>query len=82
MFLISGGIALAFNQRIIAEILEMIAMLSRIVDKQAEGEALVRELGCGLEAIMESAKKFPRAAVKKSVYLRSERSADQRYWMG
>jgi len=55
-----GVTVLAFNQRSIQEILEMIAMLSRIVGKEAEGEALIGELQRGLEAIAESAKRFPR----------------------
>jgi iron complex transport system substrate-binding protein len=55
-----GATVLAFNQRSVAGIFEMIATLSRVVEKQVEGEALVRELRCGLEAIAESAKKFER----------------------
>ena len=39
-----GVTVLAFNQRSIGEIFEMIAMLSRIVGKQAKGEALTDEL--------------------------------------
>lgn len=59
-----GVTVLAFNQRSIAGIFEMIAMLSRIVGKQAEGEALTGELHRGLDAITESAKRFkPRPRV-------------------
>ena len=53
-----GVTVLAFNQRSVAEILEMIAVLSRIVDRQAEGEMLVNELRSGLDEIAESAKRF------------------------
>ena len=53
-----GVTVLAFNQRSIAEIFEMIALLSRIVGKQAEGEVLTDELRRGLDAIAESAKRF------------------------
>jgi iron complex transport system substrate-binding protein len=55
-----GVTVLAFNQRSIAGIFQMIATLSRIVGKQAEGEALADELRRGLDAIAESAKRFPR----------------------
>jgi iron complex transport system substrate-binding protein len=55
-----GVTVLAFNQRSIAEIFDMIATLSRIVGKQAEGEAQISELLRGLDAITESAKKFNR----------------------
>ncbi|HTW79881.1 MAG TPA: cobalamin-binding protein [Terracidiphilus sp.] len=55
-----GVTVLAFNQRSVQQILEMIATLSRIVGKEAEGEALIGELQRGLEAIAESAKRFPR----------------------
>ena len=55
-----GVTVLAFNQRSVAEILEMIAVLARIVDRRAEGEALVEELRRGLDAIAESAARFAR----------------------
>jgi iron complex transport system substrate-binding protein len=55
-----GVTVLAFNQRSIAEIFEMITVLSRIVGKQTEGEALIDELRRGLDAIAESAKRFKR----------------------
>jgi iron complex transport system substrate-binding protein len=54
-----GVTVLAFNQRSIAGIFDMISVLSRIVGKQAEGEALIGELRCGLDAVVESAKRFP-----------------------
>jgi iron complex transport system substrate-binding protein len=55
-----GVTVLAFNQRSIAGIFEMIAVLSRVVGKQAGGEELTDELRRGLDAIAESAKRFPR----------------------
>lgn len=54
-----GATVLNFNQRSIAEILEMIAMLSRIVGKQNEGNTLIESLKCGLDAVAQSAKAFP-----------------------
>src|SRR5579863_1456550 len=48
-----------FNQRTIAEILEMIAVLSRMVGKQEAGLALIEELRRGLEEIRASAETFP-----------------------
>jgi iron complex transport system substrate-binding protein len=55
-----GVTVLAFNQRSIAQILEMIGMLSRIVGRQASGKALIGTLCKGLEEIAESAKRFKR----------------------
>jgi iron complex transport system substrate-binding protein len=55
-----GVTVLAFNQRSIAGIFEMIAMLSRIVGKPREGETLVEELRRGLDVVAESAKRFKR----------------------
>jgi iron complex transport system substrate-binding protein len=51
---------MSFNQRSIAEIFDMIAVLSRIVGKQAEGCKLIEDLNGGLDAIRESARSFPR----------------------
>ncbi|HEY1900843.1 MAG TPA: cobalamin-binding protein [Terracidiphilus sp.] len=48
-----------FNQRSIAQILDMIATLARLVEKQAEGEALIASLQSGLQAIARSAQAFP-----------------------
>lgn len=48
-----------FNQRNIAEIMDMIALLSRVVGKQREGQALIDSLQRGLEAIALSARSFP-----------------------
>jgi iron complex transport system substrate-binding protein len=53
-----GVTVLNFNQRSIAEILEMIAVLSRIVGKEAAGMTLISELQRGLGEIAESAKLF------------------------
>ena len=55
-----GVTVLNFNQRSIAQILEMIAVLARIVDKPQQGQALIDELQSGLAAIAASAKNFPR----------------------
>lgn len=55
-----GATVLHFNQRSIAEILEMIAALARLVGKPAEGDALIARLVRGLDDITEAAKKFPR----------------------
>ena len=54
-----GLTVLNFNQRSIAEILEMIGLLSRLVGKEAEGRALVRDLLHGLDEIAASARAFP-----------------------
>jgi iron complex transport system substrate-binding protein len=54
-----GMTVLNFNQRSIAEILEMIAVLARLVGKRSEGLALIDTLQTGLAAIAASAKTFP-----------------------
>ena len=54
-----GLTVLNFNQRSIAEILEMIGLLSRLVGKEAEGRALVKKLLYGLDEIAASARAFP-----------------------
>lgn len=53
-----GATVMNFNQRGIAEILEMVAILSRIVSKESAGAALIRSLQCGLEEIAQSARAF------------------------
>jgi iron complex transport system substrate-binding protein len=55
-----GLTVLNFNQRSIAGIFDMIAALSRLVDKAAEGGALAESLRRGLDEIAVSAKAFPR----------------------
>ena len=55
-----GATVLNFNQRSIAEIFEMIAMLSRIVGNPNAGLALIEQLQQGLAEIATSAKAFPR----------------------
>jgi iron complex transport system substrate-binding protein len=55
-----GATVMNFNQRSIAEILDMIAVLARMVGKQAEGLKLIASLEQGLNAIRESANLFPR----------------------
>ena len=54
-----GLSVLNFNQRSVGEILEMIAMLARIVGRPQAGEALVDELRRGLDEISLWAKRFP-----------------------
>lgn len=53
-----GATVLNFNQRSVAEIFEMIAILSRIVGKQEAGETLIEELRHGLADIAAAAKAF------------------------
>jgi iron complex transport system substrate-binding protein len=55
-----GATVLHFNQRSVAQILEMIAALARIVGRERGGEALIADLERGLDAIRETASKFPR----------------------
>jgi iron complex transport system substrate-binding protein len=55
-----GVTVFAFNQRSVAEILDMIRTLSRIVGVPERGEALIAELTAGLHAIRESASRLPR----------------------
>jgi iron complex transport system substrate-binding protein len=55
-----GLTVLNFNQRSIREILDMIATLSRLVGRSAEGTALIEGLLEGLDAIKASAQAFPR----------------------
>jgi iron complex transport system substrate-binding protein len=50
----------AFNQRSVAEILDMIRTLARIVGVPDRGEALIAELTAGLDKIRESAARLPR----------------------
>jgi iron complex transport system substrate-binding protein len=53
-----GVTVLNFNQRSIAQIFDMIALLARLVGKQSEGQALVESLQRGLQAIAASAQTF------------------------
>ena len=58
--LVRRGIAVVtFNQRTVAEILQMIRMLGGLVGCQSEAEALADRLAAGLERIRESASRFP-----------------------
>ncbi|MGH9606023.1 MAG: cobalamin-binding protein [Terracidiphilus sp.] len=54
-----GATVLNFNQRSIEEILDMIAVLSRVVGRQPEGRALIEKLRSGLGEIAVFAKTFP-----------------------
>ena len=58
--LVRRGIAVVtFNQRTVAEILQMIRMLGGLVGCQGEAEALADRLSAGLDRIRESASRFP-----------------------
>jgi iron complex transport system substrate-binding protein len=57
--ILRGVTVLNFNQRTIAEIYDMIAVLARIVGKPAKGVALIESLQRGLERIAEAADRFP-----------------------
>jgi iron complex transport system substrate-binding protein len=54
-----GVTVLNFNQRSIAEILDMISILARVVGKPSEGQALIESLRSGLQAITESGESLP-----------------------
>jgi iron complex transport system substrate-binding protein len=54
-----GYTVVTFNQRSVAEILQMIRMLGGLVGLQPEAEALATRLGNGLDAIRASAARFP-----------------------
>jgi iron complex transport system substrate-binding protein len=55
-----GHTVFTFNQRSVAEILQMIRMLAGIIGVAGKGEALARELESGLARIRETASRFPR----------------------
>jgi len=55
-----GRNVLVFNQRSVEEILEMIAALARIVGAEERGIELVKRFTGELDAIAESARRFPR----------------------
>lgn len=57
--ILRGATVLNFNQRTIAEIYDMIAVLARIVGKPTEGAGLIENLRSGLNQIAEAAGKFP-----------------------
>ncbi len=54
-----GVTVLAFNQRSVAEILDMIQMLASVVGVPEKGRQLVAQMESGLEAIRTSASRFP-----------------------
>ena len=72
-----GLTVLNCNQRSIAEIFDTIAMISRILGKQAEGDELIASYANGLERIAASARAF--AVSAKSVLRRMERPDHQRH---
>ena len=55
-----GMNVVVFNQRSVAEILQMIAMLGGLIGCQREAEALAGRLSADLDRIRESASRFPR----------------------
>jgi len=55
-----GHSVFTFNQRSVAEILQMIRVLAGIVGVAARGETLARELEAGLDAVRASAAELPR----------------------
>jgi iron complex transport system substrate-binding protein len=55
-----GNNVVTFNQRSLAEILQMIRMLGGLIGRQPAAEALAVELEAGLDAIRESSRRFPR----------------------
>jgi iron complex transport system substrate-binding protein len=57
--ILRGATVLNFNQRTIAEIYDMIAVLARIVGKPREGAALIEQLQQGLRKIATAAENFP-----------------------
>src|SRR6266496_149784 len=58
--LVRRGIAVVtFNQRTVAEILQMIRMVGGLVGCQAEAEALADRLASGLDGIRASAARLP-----------------------
>ena len=59
-----GVTVMNFNQRSIAEILDMIAVLSRMVGKQEAGLALIEELRSGLAEIASGGKGVPVPAAR------------------
>lgn len=59
--LIRRGYAVyTFNQRTVAEILQMIRIVGSLVGRPAEADALARQLDEGLQAIAAAARSFPR----------------------
>jgi iron complex transport system substrate-binding protein len=55
-----GHTVFTFNQRSVAEILQMIRVLAGIVGVSSKGEALAGELEAGLDRIRDAARAFPR----------------------
>jgi len=57
--ILRGATVLNFNQRTIAEIYDMIAVLARIVGKPAEGSDLIGRFRSGLQKIARQVERFP-----------------------
>jgi iron complex transport system substrate-binding protein len=58
--ILRGVTVFTFNQRSVAEILDMIRTMARLVGAHARGDELVARLEAGLDAIRASAARFPR----------------------
>src|ERR1700722_19858831 len=54
-----GVTVLNFNQRSVAEIFDMITVLSRLVGKPAEGDRIIANLESGLRASQQASQAFP-----------------------
>jgi iron complex transport system substrate-binding protein len=58
--ILNGFNVLSFNQRSVAQIFDMIALLARIVEREREGALLIAQLQRGLDDIAASARRFSR----------------------
>ena len=56
---LNGFNVLSFNQRSVSEILDMMALLARMVEREREGAQLIAQLRRGLDEIAASAQCFP-----------------------
>lgn len=57
--ILNGFNVLSFNQRSVAEIFDMMALLARMVEREREGAELIAQMRQGLDAIAASAQRFP-----------------------
>ena len=78
--ILRGASVLNFNQRTIAEIYDMIAVLARIVGKPAAGATLIEKLQGGLDQIAGAAAEIPSPSA--CLLRRVARSAYQRHRVG
>ena len=75
-----GVTVLTFNQRSVAEILQMILTIGRIVDRGEKAKQLVLSLQSGLTTIAQSASRFPHRP--RVLFRRMARPADLRHLLG